>query len=71
MSVAQACTFFADPALAAVTTADKKAFLRSKGVSEFVVAQAECVAPEDNVQGHPGLEGVVVPVVDAPAVEVA
>ena len=28
---------------------DKKAFLASKGVSSFVIAQAECVAPENNV----------------------
>jgi hypothetical protein len=51
MSVAQACTFLANPSLAGASTADKKAFLASKGVSAFVIAQSECVAPEDNVLG--------------------
>merc|ERR1719472_439815 len=55
MSVPAACNFMADPALNAVSVSDKKAFLASKGVDEFVIAQAECVAPEDNVQGHPEL----------------
>jgi len=60
MSVPQACSFMA--ANEAMPFADKKAFLLSKGVSEFVIAQAECAAPADNVQGHPELpEGVVVP----------
>merc|ERR1719331_1965773 len=52
MTVAQACVFMAD---ASASTADKKAYLAAKGVSPFVIAQAECVAPENNVQGHPGL----------------
>ena len=29
----------------------KKAFLKLRGVSDFVIAQAVCTAPEDNVQG--------------------
>ena len=57
MSVSQACTFLADPSLSGVSTADKKRFLTFKGVSAFAMAQAECVAPEDNVQGHPVLPG--------------
>ena len=55
MDVPTACKFMADPSLDSVSVADKKAFLASKGVDEFVIAQAECVAPEDNVQGHPEL----------------
>jgi hypothetical protein len=47
MSVPAACNFMADPALNAVSVSDKKAFLASKGVDEFVIAQAECVAPKD------------------------
>ena len=54
-SVPAVCKFMADPSLDSVSVADKKAFLASKGVDEFVIAQAECVAPEDNVQGHPEL----------------
>ena len=54
LSVAQACAFFADTSVAGVPTAEKKSFLAQKGASAFVIAQAECVAPEDNVQGHPG-----------------
>ena len=50
MSVQQACAFMLS---ATGTPAEKKAFLASKGVPEFVIAQAECAAPEDNVQGHP------------------
>jgi len=52
LTVSQACAFLADASLGSLSTADKKAFLASKGVSAFVMAQAECVAPEDNVQGH-------------------
>jgi len=54
MSVPQACAFMAS---ATATPEEKKAFLASKGVPEFVIAQAECAAPEDNVQGHPELPG--------------
>ena len=44
MGVPAACAFMeANPA---VSFADKKAFLLSKGVSEFVVAQAACTAPD-------------------------
>ena len=53
LTVDQACVFLAEESLAGMSTADKKAYLASKGVSPFVIAQAECVAPEDNVQGHP------------------
>ena len=54
LSVAQACMFFA--ANPSVDAAEKKAFLASKGVSEFVIAQAECTASgmESTVHGHPG-----------------
>ena len=55
MTVAAACKFMADPSLDSLSVADKKAFLAAKGVDAFVIAQAECVAPEDNVQGHPEL----------------
>ena len=48
MSVEQACSFLADPLLAGTSTAAKTAFLASKGISSFVIAQSECVAP---VQG--------------------
>ena len=65
MSVAQACSFMA--ANPDTTFADKKAFLEEKGVSAFVIAEAECTAPADNVQGHPELppKGVVHPTSDA------
>lgn len=53
LTVAQAAAFLADPLIAGTSTADKKAYLEAKGASAFVIAQAECVAPEDNVQGHP------------------
>lgn len=52
MSVAQACAFMAS---ADGTPEEKLAFLTAKGVSAFVIAQAECTAPADNVQGHPTL----------------
>ena len=54
LSVAQACMFFA--ANPSVDAAEKKAFLASKGVSEFVITQAECTASgmESTVHGHPG-----------------
>ena len=47
MSVGQACAFMEMEA--ATSFADKKAFLLSKGVSEFVVAQAACTAPDTNL----------------------
>merc|ERR1711988_1802161 len=53
MDVPAACKFMADPSLDSVSPADKIAYLTSKGVSAFIIAQAECTAPEDNVQGHP------------------
>lgn len=44
MGVTAACKFMeANPA---VSFADKRAFLLSKGVSEFVIAQAACTAPD-------------------------
>ena len=44
MGVAAACKFMeANPA---VSFADKRAFLLSKDVSEFVIAQAACTAPD-------------------------
>ncbi len=44
LSVAQACTFMEmEPS---VSFEEKKAFLLSKGVSEFVVAEAACTAPD-------------------------
>lgn len=46
LTVAQACTFLADPSVASVSFADKKAFLASKGISEFVIAEAACTAPD-------------------------
>ena len=57
LSIPDACKFMADPSLDSVSIADKKAFLASKGVDAFVIAQSECVAPEDNVQGRPELPG--------------
>ena len=55
MSIAAACQFMANPALDGVSVDLKAAFLASKGVDAYVIAQASCVAPEDNVQGHPEL----------------
>ena len=55
MSVSNACKFMADPTLDGMSVEQKAAFLASKGVDAFVIAQATCVAPEDNVQGHPEL----------------
>ena len=43
MTVAEACKFMADPSLASASVADKNAFLASKGVDAFVIAQSECV----------------------------
>ena len=51
MTVAEACTFMADPSLSAVDIKEKQAFLASKGVDAFVITQSSCTAPEDNVQG--------------------
>ena len=53
MSVEQACAFFA--ANPNIDAEEKKAFLASQGVSEFVIAQAECTATgmEKTVAGHP------------------
>ena len=50
MSVPNACKFMADPTLDGTSVAQKCAFLASMGVDAFVIAQATCVAPEDNVQ---------------------
>ena len=55
MSVPDACKFMADPSLGGMSLEDKSAFLASKGVDSFVIAQATCVTNEDNVQGHPEL----------------
>merc|ERR1719329_218539 len=55
MSVPQACTFMADPSLEGMPLEEKSAFLASKGVYAFVIAQSTCVTNEDNVQGHPEL----------------
>lgn len=67
MTVAQACVFMAD---ASASTAEKKAYLAAKGVSPFVIAQAECVAPEDNVQGGgEAPTGVVVSTMPTPMEE--
>ena len=55
MSVPDACKFMADPTLEGMSLEDKSAFLASKGVDSFVIAQATCVTNEDNVQGHPEL----------------
>ncbi len=55
MSVPQACKFMADATLEGMPLEEKSAFLASKGVDEFVIAQATCVTNEDNVQGHPEL----------------
>ena len=56
MSVGQACAFFA--ANPSIDASQKKAFLQSKGVSAFVIAQSECTATgmEKTVAGHPGEE---------------
>ena len=53
MSVSQACTFFA--ANPTIDEAEKSAFLKSKGVSDFVIAQAICTSTgmEKTVAGHP------------------
>ena len=42
MTVAQACAFYA--ANPDVDEAEKTAFLKSQGVSDFVIAQASCTA---------------------------
>ena len=55
VSVPEACKFMADPTLEGMSVEDKSAFLASKGVDTFVIAQATCVTNEDNVQGHPEL----------------
>merc|ERR1740139_1067021 len=55
MSVPDACKFMADPTLEGMSVEEKSAFLTSKGVNAFVIAQATCVTNEDNVQGHPEL----------------
>ena len=55
VSVPEACKFMADPTLEGMSVEDKSAFLASKGVDSFVIAQATCVTNEDNVQGHPEL----------------
>ena len=55
MSVPNACKFMADPALDGISVVDKAVYLASKGADAFVIAQARCVAPENNVQGHPQL----------------
>ena len=52
MSVPQACKFMADATLEGMPLEEKSAFLASKGVDEFVIAQSTCVTNEDNVQGH-------------------
>lgn len=44
MSVGQACAFMEMEA--STSFEDKKAFLLSKGVSEFVIAEAACTAPD-------------------------
>ena len=44
MTVAEACTFMA--ATPEATFAEKKAFLESKGVSAFVIAEAACAASD-------------------------
>ena len=56
LSVAQACAFFA--ANPSVDASEKVSFLKSKGVSAFVIAQAECTSTgmEKTVYGHPGEE---------------
>merc|ERR1740130_965944 len=66
MGVAAACVFMADPTLEGVPVEVKSAFLASKGVDAFVIAQATCVTNEDNVQGHPELPA---PAADAPAAD--
>jgi len=40
MSVPQACKFMADPTLEGMPLEEKSAFLASKGVDPFVIAQA-------------------------------
>ena len=65
MSVEQACAFFA--ANPSIDASEKVEFLKGKGVSDFVIAQAECTATgmEGTVAGHPGEEtagmGLVTP----------
>ena len=53
LSVAQACKFYA--ANPGIDEAEKTAFLKSNGVSDFVIAQASCAATgeEHTVHGHP------------------
>ena len=55
VGVPEACKFMASPALEGMSVEEKSAFLVSKGVDSFVIAQATCVTNEDNVQGHPEL----------------
>jgi len=55
VGVPEACKFMADPTLEGMSVEDKSAFLASKGVDAFIIAQATCVTNEDNVQGHPEL----------------
>ena len=49
MTVPQACVFMEDASVAGVSFEEKKAFLMSKGVSEFVVAGAACTAPDSTL----------------------
>lgn len=46
MTVAQACAFLADPSIAGESFEAKKAYLASKGVSDFVISEAACTAPD-------------------------
>jgi len=67
MDVPTACKFMADPTLDSVSVEDKVAFLAAKGVASFVITQSTCVAPEDNVQGHPELPAPASGAMDVPA----
>jgi len=61
MTVAQACAFMQDPALADMSVEAKLEFLASKGVDPFVAAQASCTSlggyagfgPVQGVDGKP------------------
>lgn len=67
MTVAQACAFMQDPALASMTVEAKVAFLSSKGVPDFVSAEASCTSLGMYTSFGPVTEGDAAPVAAAPA----
>lgn len=67
MSVAQAASFYSSNP--GIDESEKTAFLKSQGVSDFVIAQASCAASgmEKTVAGHPGEETAAAPSASPPS----